>query len=402
MIKFLDLQKVTASHAEEIHQAVTRVVDSGWYLLGNEVKNFEENYARYIGTSQCVGVGNGLDALTLIFRAYIEMGVMQEGDEVIVPANTYIASILAITENGLKPVLVEPLVDSLNIDDMQIEAAITERTKAILIVHLYGRNAYTEHIGQICQKYHLKLVEDNAQAHGCRYGDRLTGSLGDAAGHSFYPGKNLGALGDAGAVTTHDEKLASVIRALANYGSQKKYVFKYQGRNSRMDEIQAAVLNVKLKYLDADNAHRREIAHLYYEQINHPLVRMTGTYPLLLESREKWDWPHKDSLIPDGNNVYHLFPILCSRRDELQQYLAEKGVQTLIHYPIPPHLQECYQAGMVDRRMRLGQFKDGEAWSQLKLPVTEMIHAEELSLPISQVMTMEEAMEVAEWVNRFC
>ena len=380
MIKFLDLQKVTASHAEEIHEAVARVVDSGWYLLGNEVKNFEENYARYIGTSQCVGVGNGLDALTLIFRAYIEMGVMEVGDEVIVPANTYIASILAITENG-----VEPSPDTLNLDSSRIEAAITERTKAILLVHLYGRNAYNVYIGPICQKYHLKLVEDNAQAHGCRFGDRLTGSLGDAAGHSFYPGKNLGALGDAGAVTTNDEELASVIRALANYGSQKKYVFKYQGRNSRMDEIQAAVLNVKLKYLDADNAHRREIAHLYYEQIHNPLVRMTGTYPVLLEYREKWGFANGETVIPDDNNVYHLFPILCSRRDELQQYLSEHGVQTLIHYPIPPHLQECYQA-----------------FAHLKLPITEQIHAEELSLPISQVMTLEEAQEVVGWVNRFC
>ena len=370
MIKFLDLQKVTASHAEEIHEAVARVVDSGWYLLGNEVKNFEENYARYIGTSQCVGVGNGLDALTLIFRAYIEMGVMEVGDEVIVPANTYI---------------VEPNPDTLNLDSSRIEAAITERTKAILLVHLYGRNAYNVYIGPICQKYHLKLVEDNAQAHGCRFGDRLTGSLGDAAGHSFYPGKNLGALGDAGAVTTNDEELASVIRALANYGSQKKYVFKYQGRNSRMDEIQAAVLNVKLKYLDADNAHRREIAHLYYEQIHNPLVRMTGTYPVLLEYREKWGFANGETVIPDDNNVYHLFPILCSRRDELQQYLSEHGVQTLIHYPIPPHLQECYQA-----------------FAHLKLPITEQIHAEELSLPISQVMTLEEAQEVVGWVNRFC
>ena len=403
MIKFLDLQKVTASHAEEIHQAIARVVDSGWYLLGNEVKNFEENYARYIGTAHCVGVGNGLDALTLIYRAYIEMGVMQEGDEVIVPANTYIASILALTENGLKPVLVEPLLDTFNIDSTKIEAAITERTKSILIVHLYGRNAYNERIAQICQKYHLKLVEDNAQAHGCRFGDRLTGSLGDAAGHSFYPGKNLGALGDAGAVTTIDEELTSVIRALANYGSQKKYVFKYQGRNSRMDEIQAAVLNVKLKYLEADNAHRREIAHYYYEHITNPLVRMTGTYPLFLEYRKINGMSNEGNPIPDDNNVYHLFPILCSRRDALQRYLAEKSVQTLIHYPIPPHQQECYQEGMVDRRMLQRLFDDGKnlSLSKLQLPITEKIHAEELSLPISQVMTLEEAREVVEWVNRF-
>ena len=403
MIKFLDLQKVTASHAEEIHQAIARVVDSGWYLLGNEVKNFEENYARYIGTAHCVGVGNGLDALTLIYRAYIEMGVMQEGDEVIVPANTYIASILALTENGLKPVLVEPLLDTFNIDSTKIEAAITERTKSILIVHLYGRNAYNERIAQICQKYHLKLVEDNAQAHGCRFGDRLTGSLGDAAGHSFYPGKNLGALGDAGAVTTIDEELTSVIRALANYGSQKKYVFKYQGRNSRMDEIQAAVLNVKLKYLEADNAHRREIAHYYYEHITNPLVRMTGSYPLFLEYRKINGMSNEGNPIPDDNNVYHLFPILCSRRDALQRYLAEKSVQTLIHYPIPPHQQECYQEGMVDRRMLQRLFDDGKnlSLSKLQLPITEKIHAEELSLPISQVMTLEEAREVVEWVNCF-
>lgn len=410
MIKFLDLQKVTARHADEIHAAVSRVIDSGWYLLGNEVKTFEDNYARYIGTSQCVGVGNGLDALTLIYRAYIEMGQMKEGDEVIVPANTYIASILAITENGLKPVLVEPRPDSFNIDGDRIEEAITERTKSILIVHLYGRNAYTEQIAMICKKHHLKLVEDNAQAHGCRYGDRLTGSLGDAAGHSFYPGKNLGALGDAGAVTTNDEELASVIRALANYGSQKKYVFKYQGRNSRMDEIQAAVLNVKLKYLDADNAHRREIAHIYYEQVHNPQIRMTGTYPLVLSYRKKWGFPNMDSPIPDDNNVYHLFPILCSRRDELQQYLAERGVQTLIHYPIPPHQQECYQAGVVDRRMIQGSLRAGQGMSNLdvygsydqKLPITEQIHREELSLPISPVMTIEEAEEVVKLLNLFC
>lgn len=416
MIKFLDLQKVTASHADEIHSAIARVVDSGWYLLGNEVKTFEENFARYIGTSHCVGVGNGLDALTLIFRSYIEMGVMKVGDEVIVPANTYVASILAITENGLKPVLVEPCLDTLNIDDSRIEAACTKRTKAVLLVHLYGRNAYVRHIGQICKKRHLKLVEDNAQAHGCRYGDRLTGSLGDAAGHSFYPGKNLGALGDAGAVTTNDEELASVIRALANYGSKKKYVFKYQGRNSRMDEIQAAVLNVKLKYLDADNAHRREIAHFYYEHINNPLVRMTGSYPILLSFLNETGNSQDVNTICDDNNVYHLFPVLCSRRDELQRYLTDHGVQTLIHYPIPPHLQECYRRGVVDRRMLLKHLNDvqvtdsgeqgilcseGKALAKQNLPITEQIHAEELSLPISQVMTLEEAKEVVEWVNRF-
>ena len=365
MIKFLDLQKVTAKYADEIHEAVCRVVDSGWYLQGAEVKKFEQDYAHYIGTPHSVGVGNGLDALTLIYRAYIELGVMKEGDEVIVPANTYIASILAITENGLKPVLVEPNLETLEIDDTKIEAAITERTKSILIVHLYGRCAYTQRIGDICMKYHLKLVEDNAQAHGCMFEGRRTGSLGDAAGHSFYPGKNLGALGDAGAVTTHDEALADAIRALANYGSQKKYVFKYKGRNSRLDEIQAAVLNVKLRHLDEDNAHRQAIANYYYSHIAHADIRL----PFHLN---------------DENNVYHIFPILTKRREELQQYLAAHGVQTLIHYPIPPHQQECYQE-----------------WVSESYPITERIHREELSLPISPVMTMEEAEEVVKIVNAF-
>ena len=385
MIKYLDLKAVTNLHEEEILHAVDDVVRSGWYLRSEANERFERDYANYIGTRHCINCGNGLDSLTLILRAYKEMGVMSDGDEVIVPANTYIATILAITDNGLRPVLVEPRLDTLQIDDSLIEQAITPRTRAVMIVHLYGRCAYTERIGELCHSYGLRLIEDNAQAHGCTYQGKRTGALGDAAGHSFYPGKNLGALGDAGAVTTNDEELASVIRALANYGSQKKYVFKYQGRNSRMDEIQAAVLNVKLKYLDADNAHRREIAHLYYEQIHNPLVRMTGTYPVLLEYREKWGFANGETVIPDDNNVYHLFPILCSRRDELQQYLSEHGVQTLIHYPIPPHLQECYQA-----------------FAHLKLPITEQIHAEELSLPISQVMTLEEAQEVVGWVNRFC
>lgn len=363
MIKFLDLQKVTSKYADEIHDAVRRVVDSGWYLLGNEVKQFEQAYSQYIGTRHCVGVGNGLDALTLIYRAYMEMGVMKAGDEVIVPANTYIASILAITENGLVPVLVEPNPDTLQIDDSLIEAAVTERTKSILLVHLYGRCAYTQHIGELCEKYGLKLVEDNAQAHGCRFEGHHTGSLGDAAGHSFYPGKNLGALGDAGAVTTDDEQLADTIRALANYGSQRKYVFKYKGRNSRMDEIQAAVLGVKLKHLDADNAHRQQLAHYYDEHLSHPLVRL----------------PQR---MPDENNVYHIFPIFCRKREELQQYLAQNDVQTLIHYPIPPHQQECYRE-----------------WASKSLPVTEQIHREELSLPISQVMTMEEAQRVVRIIN---
>lgn len=364
-IPFLSLKDVTALHGEEINEAVNRVVNSGWYLQGEENKRFEENYAKYIGTDHCVGVGNGLDALIWIYRAYIEMGVMKPGDEVIVPANTYIASILAITENNLVPVLVEPRPETFEIDDDRIEAAITDRTKSILIVHLYGRCAYTDKIGDLCMKYNLKLVEDNAQAHGCQFRDKRTGSLGDAAGHSFYPGKNLGALGDAGAVTTDDKDLADCIRALANYGSQKKYVFKYKGKNSRLDEIHAAVLDVKLRHLDEDNKHRQEIAKFYYENINNPLIKL----PMRLN---------------DENNVYHIFPVLSERRDELQQYLTENGVQTLIHYPIPPHKQECYQE-----------------WNNLSLPITERIHFQELSLPISPVMTMNEARLVVALLNSF-
>ena len=368
-IKFLDLKKVNAQYADELHEAVRRVVDSGWYLQGKENEQFERNFAEYIGTKHCVGCANGLDALIWIYRAYIELGVMQPGDEVIVPANTFIASILAITENGLKPVLVEPRLDTLEIDDSKIEAAITERTRSILLVHLYGRCAYTEKIGEICQKHGLKLVEDNAQAHGCKApqppkGAR-TGSLGDAAGHSFYPGKNLGALGDGGAVTTDDDRLAEAIRALANYGSQKKYVFQYTGRNSRLDEIQAAILDVKLRHLDADNAHRQAIANYYYDHIANPLI----TLPTRL---------------PDAHNVYHLFPILCEKRDALQAHLTENGIQTLIHYPIPPHQQQCYKA-----------------WNNLSFPITEQIHQQELSLPISPVMTMEEAEAVVSVINAF-
>ena len=365
MIKFLDLQKVTAKYADEIHEAVNRVVDSGWYLQGEENKKFESDYAKYIGTNYCIGCGNGLDALTLIYRAYIEMGFMTRGDEVIVPANTYIASILAITENGLKAVLVEPDINTLEIDDSKIEAAITEKTKSILIVHLYGRCAYTDKIGELCKKYNLKLVEDNAQAHGCRFNGKVTGSLGDAAGHSFYPGKNLGALGDAGAVTTDDKELAEAVRALGNYGSQQKYVFKYKGRNSRMDEIQAAVLDVKLKYLDDDNNSRRRVAKYYYENIKNDFIKL----PIIM---------------PEESNVFHLFPILCSKRDELQDYLKRNGVQTLIHYPIPPHKQECYKE-----------------WNDLSLPVTEQIHREELSIPISQVMGKDEIKEVIKLINEF-
>lgn len=365
MIKFLDLQKITEKYSDEIHQAVDRVVDSGWYLQGKENEKFEADYAQYTGTKYAIGCANGLDALIWIFRAYVEMGVMQPEDEVIVPANTYIASILAISENGLKPVLVEPSIETYQIDDSKIEAAITERTKAILIVHLYGQCAYTNKIGELCKKYNLKLVEDNAQAHGCKFNGRKTGSLGDAAGHSFYPGKNLGAFGDAGAVTTDDEELAKVARAVANYGSTQKYVFKYCGRNSRLDEIQAAVLDVKLKHLDEDVEFRKQVARYYIEHITHPDV----VTPIVKD----WD-----------AHVFHIFTIRCKKRDELQKYLADNGVQTIIHYPIPPHKQECY-----------------EEWNRFSFPITEQIHDEELSLPMSPVMTEEEVKTVVELLNKW-
>ena len=365
MIKFLDLQKITAKYSGEIHAAAARVIDSGWYLQGKENDRFEANYARYIGSKHCVGCANGLDALIWIFRAYIELGVMKPGDEVIVPANTYIATILSITENGLVPVLVEPDEATLQIDDSKIETAITPKTKAVCIVHLYGRCAYTERIGEICRSRRLKLIEDNAQAHGCLFNGIKTGNLGDAAGHSFYPGKNLGAFGDGGAVTTNDDELAVTIRSLANYGSSKKYVFKYCGRNSRLDEIQAAILDVKLAHLDEDLAARKAIAKYYVKNIKNPEIRVPAI--------NDWD-----------AHVFHLFPIFCSRRDELQKFLAENGVQTLIHYPIPPHKQECYAQ-----------------WNHLSFPITERIHAEELSLPMSPVMTEEEVRNVVEIVNKF-
>lgn len=366
MIPFLSLKDVTALYEAEINEAVARVVKSGWYLQGAENDEFEKNYSQFIGTKHTIGCANGLDALIWIFRAYIEMGVMKPGDEVIVPANTYIATILAITENGLVPVLVEPRIDTLQIDDSLIEEAITPRTRAIAIVHLYGRLAWSEKIADICKRYNLKLIEDNAQAHGCQAPDgRITGSLGDAAGHSFYPGKNLGALGDGGAVTTNDDELAHVVRTLANYGSSKKYVFEYTGRNSRLDEIQAAVLNVKLRHLVEANDVRKAIAARYIKGINNRHITLPQTLPM-------------------EQNVFHLFPVLCDRRDELQNYLQENGVQTIIHYPIPPHKQECYKE-----------------WNALSLPVTEKIHACELSLPIGPAMSMADADEVIRIINDF-
>ena len=374
MIKFLDLQKINAQYADEIKQATSRVIDKGWYLLGDETLHFEENYASFIGTKYCIGVANGLDALRLILKAYMEMGVMQEGDEVIVPANTFIASVLAITENNLKPVLVEPDLFTYQIDENLIEQHFTTKTKAIMIVHLYGQCAYTDKIGALCEKYNLKLIEDNAQAHGCFFIEqgiknkeqrRRTGSLGDAAGHSFYPGKNLGALGDGGAVTTDNEELENVVRSLANYGSSKKYTFRYTGRNSRLDEIQAAILNVKLKYIDRDNEARKKVAKYYMDNIKNP--------DIVLPTVKDWN-----------SHVFHIFPVRCRKRDQLQNYLTENGVQTLIHYPIPPHKQECYNE-----------------WNYLSLPVTEQIHNEELSLPISPVLRGDEVKQVVNIINNW-
>lgn len=365
MIPFLNLKDITEKYSDEILKAVKEVVLSGWYLQGKANDRFEKNYAEYIGTKYAIGVANGLDALRLILRAYIEMGILQEGDEVIVPANTYIASILAITDNKLNPVFVEPNPLTFQIDEARIEDAISSRTKAIMIVHLYGRCSYTPLIGELCSKYGLKLIEDNAQAHGCFFGEIKTGAIGEAAGHSFYPGKNLGALGDAGAVTTNDGTLANTIQALANYGSRVKYVSEYQGLNSRLDEIQAAVLDVKLKYIDEDIAARRQVAHRYMTEINHSLI-------------------HIPTLEDLNSHVFHLFPVFSEKRNKLQEYLSSKGIQTLIHYPIPPHKQICYKE-----------------YNSLSLPITEKIHNEELSLPISPVMCEQDVTDVIEAVNKW-
>ena len=364
MINYLSLQKITALHESEITTAVNQVLHSGWYLQGEHIALFEKNYAQYIGTKYCVTCGNGLDALWLILRAYIELGLLKEGDELIVPANTYIATILSITENHLIPILVEPDINTLEIDEQLIEQAITPRTRAIMLVHLYGRCAYTPFIGDICKRHNLLLLEDNAQAHGCHFGNNRTGSLGHAAAHSFYPGKNLGALGDAGAVTTDNEQLAQTIRSLANYGSTRKYEFTFKGKNSRMDEIQAAVLNVKLPYLDKENQRRKQIAKAYLEGINNPQTTLI-----------------KDN---DRDNVYHIFPILSPSRNRLQQYLKDNGIETMIHYPIPPHQQEAYKE-----------------WNEQHYPITEFIHQQELSLPCNPTMTDEEVYQIIDSINMY-
>ena len=371
-IKYLELKKITAMHGEEIREAVREVVDSGWYLQGASNRKFEEQYAEYCHAEYCVGCANGLDALTLSLRSLIEMGEMSEGDEVIVPANTYIATILAITENQMKAVLVEPRMDTLQIDEQLIEEAITPRTKAIMLVNLYGKNAYTPLIGDICPKYHLRLIIDNAQGHGLinNQSTAINNKSSAITCHSFYPGKNLGALGDGGAITTDDKHLADTFRVIANYGSSRKYVFDYCGRNSRLDEIQAAVLSVKLKYLDADNRRRRDIAMSYIKEVNNPLVKMP--------SEDYWH-----------DNVFHIFPALSERRDELQTYLADKGIQTVIHYPIPPHKQQCYAS------------LDALVIPAAGLPITEQIHREELSLPCNPVLTDNEVDYIIGALNDF-
>lgn len=355
MIKFLDLKKINAQYTNELKQIVSEVIDSGWYLLGERLKRFEENLANYIGVRHTIGVANGLDALRLILKAYIELGVLQEGDEVIVPANTYIASILAITDNRLKPILVEPDINTYNLDISLIESHITKRTKAIMVVHLYGRVCWSKELDELAKRYNLKIIEDNAQAFGAEWNGIKSGNLGDAAGFSFYPGKNLGALGDAGAVATNDPKLAAMVRALGNYGSIEKYITPYKGLNSRLDELQAAILDVKLKYIDNENQRRREIANRYLAEIKNPEIVLPQ---IPLNEKE---------------HIWHLYVIRCTQRNQLQRYFQEKGVQTLIHYPIPPHKQGAYKE-----------------WNEIELPITEKIHKEVLSLPMSPVLSYEE------------
>lgn len=365
-IKFLDLQKINKLHQEEIENSLLKTFRSGWYLQGAKTKNFEKSLAEFIGTKHVIGVANGLDALRLIIRAYMEIGLFAAGDEIIVPANTYIASVLAITDNNMVPVFAEPDADTHNIDISGIEQLITTRTKAIMTVHLYGKIAYNNQLAQLVKKYNLKLIEDNAQAIGAVYNGIKAGNLGNAAGFSFYPGKNLGALGDGGAVSTNDDELAAVIRAIANYGSDQKYVNIYKGLNSRLDEIQAGILDVKLKYIDQENARRREIAERYSREITHPAI-------LLPQTGEA-----------DLSHVWHLYVIRSGERNRLQRHLAERGIQTLIHYPIPPHLQKCYPE-----------------YNGLEFPLTESLCKEVLSLPVSPVMDEESVDYIINTINSF-
>ena len=364
MIPFLDLKAINAQYRDELVDACTRVIDSGWYINGNELEQFEQDFTSYCGTKHAIGVANGLDALTLTFRAWKELGKLQDGDEVIVPSNTYIASILAITENKLTPVLVEPDETTFNLCPKKTEQAITDKTRVILPVHLYGQLADMPAIMQIAKQYNLLVLEDSAQAHGASINGKRAGNWGHASGFSFYPGKNLGALGDAGAITTNDDELANTLRALRNYGSHEKYKNLFQGVNSRLDEIQAAMLRVKLRHLDEEIIHRRKIAAAYIEGIDNPAM--------ILPSQQ------------DKNHVWHVFVIRCEQRDALQNYLADNGVQTLIHYPITPHKQQAYKE-----------------WNELSYPISEKIHKEVLSLPISPVLNSESVDKIVELCNKF-
>ena len=380
MIKFLDLKKINDQYEPDIKNAIRNVLDSGWYLLGEQVQSFEKELSEFNGMKYSVAVASGLDALRIILRGWMELGELKEGDEVIVPANTYIASILAISDNNLTPVLVEPDIDTYNLDLSKIEEKITPKTKAIMVVHLYGRVCWSAELEELAKKHNLKIIEDNAQAIGAKWNEKKTGALGDAGAFSFYPGKNLGALGDAGAICTDDKELADCCRALANYGSQKKYQNMYKGYNSRMDEIQAAILRVKLKGLDADNQRRREIANDYLTNIKHPDI----TLPKLNISTSTFGAAVPTPRGTSTTHVWHIFAIRHPQRDRLQKYLTEKGIQTLIHYPIPPHKQNAYKE-----------------WNQLSFPVTEQIHREELSLPISPVLTDDEVKTVTDALNRY-
>src|SRR5690606_16842158 len=370
MIPFLDLKAINAQYRNELVEACSRVIDSGWYIAGAELYAFEKSFATYCGVSHCVGVANGLDALSLTLRAWKELGRLTEGDEVIVPANTYIASILAITENKLVPVLIEPNESSYNLCPKKVEEAVTAKARAILVVHLYGQLANMPELMDIADRHNLLVLEDSAQAHGASLNGKKAGSWGHASGFSFYPGKNLGALGDAGAITTDDIELAETIRAIRNYGSHEKYKNLYQGVNSRLDEIQAAVLSVKLKYLDKEIQHRRKIAKIYLEGINHPAIRLPMTAGENAEIIEQ--------------HVWHLFVVRCHQRDELQRQLADQGIQTLIHYPIPPHQQKAYSG-----------------WNGYRLPLTEAIHEQILSLPMSPVLSEDDALKVVNTCNAF-
>src|SRR6218665_883195 len=372
MINFLDLQKINAQYAAELKQVASDVIDSGWFLMGNQLKDFETQLAEYNQVNHAIGVANGLDALRLILKAYINLGVMQEGDEVIVAANTYIASLLSISDNRLVPVLVEPDESSFNLDIELIEKSITPKTKALMVVHLYGQICWSEKLEALAKKYNLKIIEDNAQAIGAVWNGKKSGNLGDAAGFSFYPGKNLGALGDAGAVTTNDDELAEQVRLLRNYGSKQKYVNEFQGLNSRLDEIQAAFLTVKLKYLDSENQYRSQIAERYLNEINNGEIKLP--YPVNQAVKVSENQEH----------VWHLFVVRTKNREDLKNHLKDNGIQTLIHYPIPPNKQLAYAD--IDH---------------LDFHLTNAIHEEVLSLPISQVMTEEEIEKVIKTLNAY-